>query len=85
MTWDEAEMAKNRDQRYRPGVEQGYPLLIEAGRDLKDRGERFTDLTGMFAAHPEAVYFDLCHLNQAGNDLLADRVAEAIRNGNVPE
>jgi hypothetical protein len=32
----------------------------------------------MFAAHKEAVYGDICHLNQAGNDVLADRVAEAI-------
>jgi hypothetical protein len=81
LTPAEAHMAKNRDQRYRPGVEQGYPLLIEAGRDLKTGGERFADLTGMFAGHPEAVYLDLCHLNQAGNDLLADRISEAILSG----
>jgi hypothetical protein len=77
----EEHMAQHRDQHYRPGVEQGYPLLIEAGRDLKARGERFTDLTGMFATHPEAVYGDLCHLNQTGNDVLADRIAEAILAG----
>src|SRR5262249_13805995 len=54
---------------------------IEAGGDLLAGGERFTNLTAIFAAHAEAVYIDLCHLNQAGNDVLADRIAEAIRSG----
>jgi hypothetical protein len=74
----EAHMAEYRDQRYRLGVDEGYPLLMEAGRDLAANGERFTDLTRMFAAHPEPVYGDVCHLNQTGNDILADRIAEAI-------
>ena len=78
LTAAEQHMADHRDKMYRPGVKGTYPLMIEAGRALKARGERFTDLTQMFAAHPEAIFVDLCHLNQAGNDLLADRVAEAI-------
>jgi hypothetical protein len=78
LTAPEAHLATNRDRRYRPGIEQGYPLLIEAGRELQSDGERFTDLTGMFAAERAAVYVDLCHLNQTGNDLLADRIAAAI-------
>ena len=71
-------MASFRDDMYRSGVNGCYPLMIEAGHDLKAGGERFTDLTQMFAGHPEPIFGDLCHLNQAGNNLLADRIAEAI-------
>jgi hypothetical protein len=78
LTGPEQHMANYRDDMYRPGVREGYPLMIQEGRDLKARGERFTDLTQMFATHKEAVYGDICHLLQAGNDVLADRVAEAI-------
>jgi hypothetical protein len=78
LTAAEQHMAAHRDNMYRPGVESAYPRMIDEGRALKARGERFTDLTQMFAGHPEGVYVDICHFNQAGNDLLADRVAEAI-------
>jgi hypothetical protein len=78
LTGPEQHMAAYRDDMYRPGVKEGYPLMIQEGRDLKARGERFTDLTQMFASHEEGVYVDICHLNQAGNDMLADRVAGAI-------
>jgi len=78
LTAPEQHMASHRDEMYRPGVIGSYPLMIEAGRALKAGGERFTDLTQMFAAHPEPIFGDLCHLNQVGNDLLADRIAEAI-------
>ena len=78
LTATEQHMASSRDKMYRPGVNGCYPLMIEAGRGLQAGGERFTDLTQMFAGHPEAIFADLCHLNQAGNHLLADRIAEAI-------
>ncbi len=78
LTPTEQHMADHRDNMYRPGVKGVYPLMIEEGHALKAGGERFTDLTQMFASHPEAVFRDLCHLNQVGNDLLANRIAEAI-------
>jgi hypothetical protein len=78
LTETEGHIASGRDKMYRPGLNGCYPLMIEAGRALQAGGERFTDLTQMFAAHPEPIFSDLCHLNQAGNDLLADRIAEAI-------
>jgi hypothetical protein len=78
LTPSEQFMAAHRDNMYRPGVKGAYPLMIEAGRALKAGGERFTDLTQMFAAHPEQVFVDLCHLNKVGNDLLADRIAATI-------
>lgn len=78
LTAAEQFMADHRDEMYRPGIRDGYPLMIQEGRDLKANGERFTDLTRMFDGHPEAIYSDICHFYQAGNDVLADRVAEAI-------
>ena len=61
LTAAEQHMAGHRDDDYRPGVRGAYPLMIEAGRELKARGERFTDLTQMFAAHPEGLFVDICH------------------------
>lgn len=67
------------DHPYKSGVETGYPLLLERGRGLKGRGVRFHDLSLLFAEHPEAIYRDdCCHLNQRGNDLMAEAVARAI-------
>jgi hypothetical protein len=71
---------------WRPGhpgklpVEQGYPLLIREGRRLAGQGVAFTDLTMLFLDHPEQTYKDeCCHLNDRGNELLAQRIAEVIR------
>ncbi|MFN0056735.1 MAG: hypothetical protein ACKV0T_31715 [Planctomycetales bacterium] len=61
-------------------VEQGYPILRRKGEELSAAGVRFIDLTGMFVDHPERVYSDYCcHLTDHGNNLLAERIAQAIR------
>jgi hypothetical protein len=62
-----------------PHVQKGYPRLIEEGRDLKNQGERFFDLTQAFAGVQEPLYCDnMCHLNPRGSELLAEKVAQAI-------
>ncbi len=67
-------------QPYRRPVETGYPLLRRAGATLAARRVRFTDLTGAFAARAESIYIDsCCHVNARGNEILADRILEAIR------
>ncbi len=61
-------------------VEAGYPLLIREGRNLAERGVSFTDLTTLFAGHSERTYRDACcHLNARGNELMAAKIAEVIR------
>ena len=61
-------------------VAAGYPVLQREGARLAGRGVEFTDLTGIFADHPEPVYRDsCCHLNRRGNELLARKIAEVIR------
>jgi hypothetical protein len=65
---------------YRRHVEAGYPLLRQAGRELREAGVRFHDLTQVFADVPEPLYVDTCcHLGARGNELLADRIAAALR------
>ena len=64
---------------YRAAVAAGYPFLAEAGKELRAAGVRFYDLTEIYKAHPETVYFDTCcHFNQHGNDLLAVQIADRL-------
>jgi hypothetical protein len=60
-------------------VRQGYPLLARVGAELRDQGVRFHDLQMIFAQENEPLYEDrCCHLNQRGNDLLAEEIARTV-------
>lgn len=60
-------------------VERSYPLLRQAGRELREVGVRFHDLTEIFHGVEEPVYVDdCCHVNPRGNALLAEAIARAI-------
>jgi hypothetical protein len=57
----------------------GYPLLRQAGPELKKAGVTFTDLSRVFVDHPEPLYRDdCCHLNIRGNELLAGFIGNVI-------
>jgi hypothetical protein len=61
-------------------VRDFYPRLIESGRELRERGVAFTDLTRIFVEHPESLYVDnCCHLGNRGSQLLAATIAATIR------
>jgi hypothetical protein len=63
----------------KPAVEAGYPMLIQAGRELASSGVRFQDLTQIFAHETQQTYRDnCCHLNTTGNERLAVAMAKAI-------
>ena len=65
--------------RYAGGAQRGYPLLRSEGRRIAASGVRFRDMGDVFANTPEAVYRDsCCHINQRGNDILADAIADVI-------
>jgi hypothetical protein len=65
------------DFAHRRAAEQGYPLLIAAGEELKRLGVAFRDLTGLFEAERGRIYVDpCCHYNQRGNDMLAAEIAK---------
>jgi hypothetical protein len=66
---------------YPAGQEIGmrYGLLREEIRQLHDEGVRAFDLTGVFAEESRTVYIDACcHVNELGNELLANRIADDI-------
>ncbi|MFH1680848.1 MAG: hypothetical protein ABIH26_09420 [Candidatus Eisenbacteria bacterium] len=65
---------------HRSAVEEGYLLLLSAGEELSREGVPFTDLTGIFRDVEETVFADACcHYNEEGNDMIARRIARAIR------
>lgn len=71
--------AWEQDYLARTPVEKGYPLLVREGGNLTAAGVSFTDLTQLFRDHPELIYKDACcHLNDHGNDLMAQKIAEVI-------
>jgi hypothetical protein len=66
---------------YGEGVERGYPILIRLGERLRGQGVAYHDLTKIFAGHSEPIYIDnCCHYNQAGYNIMAESIAQAIRN-----
>ena len=63
----------------RKAVHKAYPLLEDAGRELRAQGVAFTSLAWMFRAEPRTVYRDTCcHLNELGVDLLAREIGRAV-------
>jgi hypothetical protein len=66
-------------RNYKPAARMGYPLLIEHGAALRQRGVDFVDLTGIFSEVRETIYRDACcHYNQTGNEIIAERMAREI-------
>ncbi len=79
MNTEERRRAFRDDHPYREHVEQGYPLLIDAGKYLANNAVIFHDLTMIFSDVDEPLYIDdCCHVNQLGNDILAINIAKAI-------
>jgi hypothetical protein len=77
---EELRIAFQEDHAYRKGVVKGYPYLIREGKNLREQGVRFHDLTGIFAENDESLYIDsCCHLNKRGYDIIMMRIAESIR------
>ncbi|MDX2169728.1 MAG: hypothetical protein SF182_21845 [Deltaproteobacteria bacterium] len=60
-------------------VARGYPLLIARGRELREQGVDFHDLTMLFAAEEASIYSDpCCHYTPRGAELVARAIAQAI-------
>ena len=60
-------------------AEDGYPMMMRGLVELTaDPGIRAFDATGLFRDVAETVWIDSGHLNDAGNELLARRVAAEI-------
>jgi hypothetical protein len=81
---EEARVAIKKDttQSYGPAAALGYPFLQEAGPRLRRAGVSFTDLTRIFANHPEPLYVDdCCHVDKHGNELLAEAIGQVVGQG----
>jgi hypothetical protein len=64
---------------YERDVRAGYPLMQQAGRELKAKGVDFVDLTGLFSEVSEPLYTDsCCHFSREGNQLLGEAMGRAI-------
>jgi len=58
---------------------EGYPHLIRTGKELKNEGVQFEDLTMVFKDTKETIYRDpCCHINKNGNEIMAKKMAERI-------
>lgn len=56
-----------------------YPAAERALLKERSFAVRYLDLTRLFENVDEAVYFDLCHLNARGTEILARRYADHLR------
>ena len=66
------------DHGWARAAREVYPLLRREGAALVEEGVDFVDLSGVFREVEETLYYDLCHYNTRGNELLAEAVAEAF-------
>jgi len=72
--------AFEEESPYRPIIEEGYPLLREAGEELRARGVAFHDMSLLFSDVEGTLYVDnCCHFNGDGNEILARAIATATR------
>jgi hypothetical protein len=72
--------AIDAESPYREPIEKGYPLLRDAGRQLREAGVDFHDLSLAFADARATLYVDnCCHFNGEGNRILADAIGAALR------
>ena len=76
---DEARVALNPNQPFKPPVQQGYPALRRASATLAAK-EDFIDATNAFDHEAGAMYEDdCCHYTMKGNEVLADLIAQRVR------
>jgi lysophospholipase L1-like esterase len=75
----EQKIAFGRHPVYARAARRGYPRLIAEGQRLQADGERFFDLTRIFAQVEEPLYIDdCCHLSPDGTRRLAEEIAARI-------
>ena len=75
----EKEEAFDSSHIYRKPVEDVYPYLITAGREIEQENVYYKDLSMIFAANSETLYADTCcHLNEKGYEIIAKEVARYI-------
>jgi hypothetical protein len=61
---------------WRPGVQLGYPLLRQRAKELAENGVHVLDATRAFADAHETLYYDACHFQKRGNEILERLIAQ---------
>lgn len=76
---DEQRIAYEAQSPYRQVVEEGYPLLQAAGKELRSAGVEFVDLSLLFREVDDTLYVDnCCHFNRTGNEIMSEAIAEVL-------
>ena len=79
LSTEERSVAYEDESPYRAVVEEGYPLLRAAGRELAELGVQFVDLSPLFEGIEDTLYADnCCHYNALGNEILSAAIADAL-------
>ncbi|MDP8237131.1 MAG: hypothetical protein P9M08_12170 [Candidatus Erginobacter occultus] len=70
----------NTESRFYRALTRGYACFISQSEILRANGVPFVDYNESFFGHvPETIYEDdFAHLNQRGNEMLADAVVESV-------
>jgi hypothetical protein len=75
----EATYVLNGESPFAAPVRVGYPVMRAMASRFKAAGVEFTDLTQIFAAHPEPIYVDdCCHVKPAGDLIMAEAISNRI-------
>ena len=60
-------------------ISYGYPLLSEAGAQLRAEGLNFYDLTYLYQDESQTIYIDVCcHMNDTGYEIIAREIARVM-------
>lgn len=73
------------DHPFRKGVVNGYPMILETGTIMAAQGFPIYNATQIFWEVKEPVYMDsCCHLNEQGQKIFANYLADIIVKANRP-
>jgi hypothetical protein len=76
LTDEERALVRPPDDPWAQSIRTLYPLMRARAADLGRHGIRFGDLSRILESEPRTIYYDYCHLNQLGNEVFAERIAE---------
>ncbi|MCD4742392.1 MAG: hypothetical protein K8R67_07965 [Desulfobacteraceae bacterium] len=78
-TKEELKRIGSSDHLWAQGVRLIYPMLKAKAEELKDWGVLYKDLNTVFLTSTESIYYDICHFNQEGNEIVARAIASYIK------
>jgi hypothetical protein len=75
LTDEERSLVRPTDDPWAQSVRTLYPLMRARAADLEHAGISFGDLSRILESERRTIYYDYCHLNQLGNEILAEHIA----------